>query len=56
MLTYIACKSAIKESYDLEELIISMPIMIFTPILDIIFIFFQPIFYITYKGWVKENE
>ena len=56
MLTYMAIKNAIKDSYDLEDLIMHMTLIFLMPILDIVFIFFQPIFYISYKKWLKENE
>jgi hypothetical protein len=56
MLTYMTCKHAIRDSYDLEDLATTLSVILFIVVVDIVFIFLQPLFYIIYKKWSKENN
>lgn len=51
MLTYMQIKNVIDDSYDIEDVVIGCIIIPLFVFVDIIFIFFQPIFYLVYKKW-----
>jgi hypothetical protein len=56
MITYLLIKYGNEKAYDLEDFIC---ILIATPlaiIVDLLFVLFQPIFYLIYKKWQKERE
>jgi hypothetical protein len=56
MITYLLIKYGNEKAYDLEDFIC---ILIATPlaiIVDLLFVLFQPIFYLIYEKWQKERE
>ena len=56
MITYLSIKSGVENSHDLEEFCFHLLITPFTIVLDLVFIIFQPIFYLMYKWYQKEKE
>ena len=56
MITYMIIKNGIEKSYDLEELSWTMIVSVFTSLLDLVFILFQPLFYLIYKLYKKGRE
>ena len=56
MITYLSTKSGVENSHDLEEFCFTLIITPFTILLDLVFIIFQPIFYLIYKWYQKERD
>ena len=49
-------KHTIEASYNLDDLLCGLFFIPIIILFDIVMILFQPIFYIAYKKWVKENS
>lgn len=56
MITYLSTKSGVENSYDLEEFYFTLMMIPLTILVDLVFIIFQPIFYLIYKWWRKERD
>ena len=55
MISYCLFKYFVNDASDYEDLVFGMVLMSLTIFIDILFLIFQPIFYLLVKKYEKEN-